>query len=409
MSRKISNETDIYRKTAIGQHSPEHVLQAGLRCDLEVIGLIDHGTNIALGSTIDRHFIEDFAFVRSRLGLSTRRGDPIRIETSSGDYDLRGDVPVPKRSANNGLPWTSTTLPNGRTLISISSDTIERAATLSHHARRALGLGDKEPIEIEARQTRKYLPPVGIELSIGGPAHHRAVAKACLNALALRVGPKVLLEERFDPIRQYILHAVDHCDELMAGAVDPFPAFACFDSRQDILRSLPVGSGFGPLDHRLVIRAVKATRVAYATVELFGNIPYSVLLTDDWPADDICWALIADPRIDGGGYRLADLALEIRPPLTRAEVLAHSTDLDSLRPNLQRLLALLSSITEDRVFDAIAGEVFDSVLGEQDGKPLTSEQVGHLAREMAVQLVKQVHRIDSETPLAPPVIQSKPK
>ena len=58
MAVKIDNATDIYRKTAIETPSPEHVLQAGLGCKLEVVGLIDQATNNAFGGTIDKGFVE---------------------------------------------------------------------------------------------------------------------------------------------------------------------------------------------------------------------------------------------------------------------------------------------------------------------------------------------------------------
>jgi len=401
MAYTLDNRVDIYRETPIKRDSPEHVLQAGMGCSLEVVGLIDHATNNGFGGTIDKVLLEDFALVRAQLGLTTRRGESIRVESLAGDYDMRGDAPVQKRSPNDGPPWQVTSNPDGSTRIAVTAQTPERASELVRHAIRAVGAEGQEPIDLRVKSVKKYLPPIQFEVGLGGPAHLRAVAKTCFNYFGFKATPAVALRPIFSPIREYILHAVDGFKEVTAGAKDPFPRLACFDFRSEIFRALPADECFGPLDHRLVIRSSQSTGIVYATLELFGSIPYSVLLAENWADGDLCWALVADPRPDTQKFRQFNAPPDIRPELHREDVLSHVLDSDEFLKRTDYLFRHLRPIVDARVANAIVADVVRSASESSDGKMVTADQLGRLVREAALQSVRHIHRLDSETELPP--------
>ena len=315
---------------------------------------------------------------------------------------MRGDAPVPKKAARP-RPWDITTRADGRIDITVRADSVERAAELARHAKRSIGAEAKTAVEVTATSVRAFVPPAPFSLAFGGPIQFRAIAKSSVNALALCKTPTIVLDAAFDPVREYILNGVDHADELATGA-DPGPNLCCFDFRAELFPPLPQDVPSGPLDHRLVIRGAAATGVAYATMALFGQLPFSVLLTSHWAGDDFCWALIADPVPGGTGFRTVDLQTDIRPAVTGDAILSHAIDQTALLARCDALFGHLQRLVEDRVNSSLIHDALRTVLGKPDGRPVTQEMMGRLAQEVAERFVRQQYRIDHKTSIDPPEI-----
>lgn len=400
MTINFDNQRDIYRKTPIVQPSPEHILQDGLGCDLQATGLIGHQMNTDFGGTIDKALLEDYALFRALLGLETRRRRPIPVEASGGSHNLLGDKPVSKKS---GRPFEITERPDGRKDIRIQARSMEEAKKLARHAMRSIGAEGQTPVEVTATSVQTFAPPIEFPVRFGGPVQFRAIAKACFNALAVCKGPTTLLGHPFDPIRDYILYGVDQAAALDKG-LDPQPNFCCFDFRLDLFPALQLPQQPGPLDHRLVIRGSAGTGVVYATMELFGHLPFSTLLTSAWTGEDFCWALLADPVPGGSGHRTIDLAIDARPTVAADVVCVHALDRAALLTRCQSLLKPLFRLVEDRCTDTLIQGTLRSVFGVPDGTPITREQIGRLSQELAERFVRQEFRIESRTPIDPPPI-----
>jgi hypothetical protein len=398
----IENRFDLYRGTTIVQHSPEHVVQAGLGGVLEVEGLINHETNTQFGGTIDKAITESLPLFRSMIGLRTRRGDPIRVEAESGDYDLLGDIPVRKKPTTKGPPWTVEERSDGTRIIKVTAENMERAAELARHASRAHKAPGNKPAKIEASSVRTFVPTISHKLELGGPVDLRAVAKSCVNALAVHLTPRAVLGGPFQQIRDYVLYGVDHCAELLGGGMDPHPAYACWDNRPELFPALPKDCNLGPIDHRLVIRGCSAEKTVYATAELFGYLPVSVLLTDDWTGAEFCWGLVTDPRPDGNGHWRGLLDIRFRPALSADAVMAHATNIDGLRTANEKLVAALTQLAKDRTMNDLLTQCLTEALGQQDGRPVTEDMVNNAASKVAERFTELMFRFESRTRVEPP-------
>lgn len=404
----FKNATDIYRGTPITLSSPEHVLQAGLGCDLEAVGLIDHTTNTDFGSTIDKSLVEALSLFRAQIGLLNRRGQPILVESADGEFDLRGDYPVQKKDASKGRPWTVTPRPDGRVEIRVRATNLERAAELARHALRAERLEGKSPVEVKAGITQTFPPPTSVNIELGGGLHFRAVAKSCVNALAVCLGPERVASGPFDAIREYVLYGVDNFNDLAQGKPDPQSNLCCFDFRNYLFPALPAGIGFGGLDHRVLLRGCGETGVVYGTCELFGHVPFSVLLSDSWVGDDFCWGLIADPLPDGQGHVVGHLPLEMRPSLAASQVMAHASDLNGYGVSLRGLLSAVKEVVNGRIINEIVSQVAEETFGTTTDQPVTRQLLNTAASRVAALFVQQMHRVDSESPVEVPSVLFPP-
>lgn len=398
----FENGTDLYRGTPITQPSPEHVVQAGLGGDLEVVGLVDHATNTALGGTIDKAITESLPLFRSMSGLLTRRGAPIRVEAESGEYDLLGDIPVRRKPTAKGPPWTVEEQSDGKKQIKITAETMERATELARHALRAQKAPGNKPAEIEAALVSTFASTIPFKVCLGGPVDLRAVAKSCVNALAVYLTPGAVLGGPFQQIRDYVLYGVNHFDALLAGEADPQAAYACWDTRSELFPALPEVCNLGPIDHRLVIRGCSTNHTVYATVELFGHLPVSVLLTDAWVGKDFCWGLVTDPRPGGNGHWRGALDIGYRPALAANSVMEHATGIHQLRPSIEKAVAALTNVLEGRMMDDLMTECLTEAIGPQDGRPVTEEMLNKLALKAAEKLTERMLRLESRTRIEPP-------
>lgn len=399
---KLDNNIDLYHGTPIIRPSPEHVVQAGLGGELEVVGLIDHATNIALGGTIDKAITESLSLFRAMAGIRGRRGDAIRVEAEAGGYDLVGDVPVRKKGAAGGPPWTVEERADGRKHFRVVANTEERAAELARHSLRAHNLAGAQPVDIEAYRVSEFTPPIPFNVQLGGPVDLRAVAKSCVNALAVCLSPATVLNGPFDRIREYVRYGISHYQELLAGAADPHPGYACWDSRLELFPALPKECQLGPLDHRLIIRGSGDIGVVYATFELFGHLPLSVLLTDTWNGADFCWGLITDPRPDGSGHWRGEIDLGARPAIGADVVMGHQTEFKKLEPAMSNLMAILVKMADDRGTNDLITHAIEEDFGPPDGRPITPEMVNRLAATLAEQTVWRMSRLNSKLKIEPP-------
>lgn len=393
-SHHVNNDTDIFRKTPILKPSSEHLIPAGLGGKLEVTGLIGDTMNAAFGGTIDKVLLEALELFRARLGLESRRGDAIHVVSDGGSFDLSGDKPVLKHKP--GPPWEVTELPDGSLNFAITASTVERAKDLARHARRARRVENRAVKALTAKRIHKHVPPMQFQISIGEPLQLRALAKCCLTYLAYALGPKTALEPCFDGSRAYVLDGVDNYEQLLNdGAADQQPRLAGFDLRiGKLFKRLPFS--FGPLDHRLVIHGSATTGVVYATLELFGYIPFSILLSRNWTKQDFCRCLVMDPRPDGKWCH-EDLPHYARPEVDGDFILAHEANPAKLNGQLTALLAETQKMVVSRANHELVEESRRTVLGEPDGKPFTPEKVDHVAQEIAERFVSRELRLDRET------------
>ncbi len=103
---KIQNDRDIYfpndelRRTIITQ-TKEHILQAVLGIDFDVIGIIDHKTNESFGGTIDKELLEPLKSICNAAGLTNRRGGEHTVQSPA--FMLREINPLKSVSALLGL------------------------------------------------------------------------------------------------------------------------------------------------------------------------------------------------------------------------------------------------------------------------------------------------------------------
>lgn len=397
----LDNATDLYFGSPIATHTWEHVLQDSLGGVFEVVGLIDRTTNNKLGGTLDKSLTDSFGWVRAMIGLPNARREPIRVESSAGGYDILGDAPVRKK-ANNGPPWVVETGPDGTRRVKIVAADMEQAKEIANHALGALKVGPEMVTDVRLAQVREFPPAIPIQVRVGGPLDLRAVAKSCGNALAVCRSPAAVLHTRFDAIRAYVRYGVDHHNTLLSGEADPQPAYACWDSRPELFAELPAACALGPVDHRLVIRGCGDQHTVYATVELFGHLPVSVLLTDDWRGPDFCWGMVTDPRPHGNGHWRGELSPGARPALLAADVMAHATDGGGLKAACQKLAATLSELVLARDTSRLVQEVLIDSFGPPDGQPITREMVGRAAEKLAEGFMARQYRTGSETDIKIP-------
>jgi hypothetical protein len=396
---RFNNETDLFTGRRIVNHSPEHVVQAGLGGIVQAHGLIDHATNTLFGSTIDKSLVESMPVFRSLIGMKTRRGDPIRVKTDSPDFEILGNAPV--RKPTQGVPpWTVDELPDGKHGIRISADNLNRAQEIARHALRSLNKSPEQIVEASARHVVTYAPPVGLSIGLGGPVDLRAIAKSCVNALAVHLTPDVVLNGPFKRIRDYVLHGVTNYKQLLNGHYDPQPKFACWDTRNDIFLPLPNECSLGLVDHRLVIRGCKSKGTVYATFELFGNLPTSVLLTDEWTSESFCWGLITNPVPGSRPCWSGKLPLETRPSLSAAEVMLHKTENEKLKTCTAALVQTVLRIAENQVRADIITDCLAECFGPLDGRPITEEMIGELSACVAERIVTHMYRLDSRTEIS---------
>jgi hypothetical protein len=219
--------------------------------------------------------------------------------------------------------------------------------------------------------------------------------------LCWTLGVGQILDRQFDECREYILYGVDRFDDLAGGGEDPFPNLACFDFREDLARGMAAVPTLDRLNHKVSVQGSSRTRVIYAAVQLFGHLPYSVLLSSGWGGQDFCSALTVDPLPGQQKSVVENLPPNSLPSFSRDEVLAHSVEVESFQSSAEAIFENLRPVIEERIMGDIPKQALEAVLGKPDGKPVTQEQMNQLAHEVATRFIRQLHRLDSETPLPP--------
>lgn len=400
----MPNQTDIYRRTRIANPTNEHILQAGLGANLQRDDLIDSKTNADLGSTIDPVLLKDYEFVRTSIGLETRRRKPLRVESAAGEsFDIQGIAPVPK--ASGGKPWAWTAGGDGQRRLTIETTSVEKVDGILKDALAEKGLSIEDIAKQRMERIREYVGPVRINLKFGGPLHHRAIAKSCVNLLATVIGPESILVDGFNVVRDYVVSGIDNCDALDRGDTDSFPRICAFDSRPEIehvLNSFSGKNGDSVLSHKLLVQGSSRTGVVYAAVSIFGHVPYTALLTDSWSKSDFAAATLINPLKGQRSTRQIDLPPGTLPLWTGTNVLAHSHDIESMKTSIASLCREALKVADDAAGAAIVEETIQEVLGEADGQLFTPEKANALVRKMAIEIVRHSHRLDSRDPIDPP-------
>lgn len=394
----LQNEIDIYRLNRIKKHTPEHIIQSGLGIDFQVTGIIDHQTNVDFGGTIDKKLLEDYTFVRALCGLKTRRGEEITVKTEDKTYNLKGSKPILKKAPSP--PWTINDTKEGKKEVHIMGSNIEQVQKYFEHFSKSLGFTPESlPSEKGTfSKVSQYIDPMQIKMCLGGPIHLRAIAKSCFNALSFYLTPERVISNEFSDIRNYILDGVTNFAVLNTQSDQGSPPLAHFDERNELFK--PVSDLANTLlEHRLIIRGVRDTNIIYATLELFGQIPYSILLCDKWHGDDFCWGIHGVPCEKGKTYATNNFPLSLRPSLSRTDILEHKLSVNNLKRQFQDLIGILCARIEEEFRSNMVSEAVKDVLEPHEGEIFSPELAKKLAQRLAEDYIRSRYRIDKTTPL----------
>lgn len=381
---------DIYRKQPIEKTSPEHILQAGLGCDLSRRNLIGADLNAGFGGTIDRDLLTAFELFRVLLGLQSRRGRDLDTESTDPNMALSsGGVP---KLTRRGKPWTVQELEDGTKKVTVIARTVEEAIRLRDHALKAEGDPELAPKNERAVQRREYPEQMEFQLALGGPVHARAIAKSAFNFAAMVLGSDEVLKPCFDELRSYVLEGVDDYDRISASTHVDTVKYANWDTRDLIPTFEPrLGSA---LEHRILLRASAETRTVYAVVDLFGSIRFSVLLSSEWDGPDRAYALFANPVPGEQRNRYEELDVDKLPALSADAVLAHDLVRDEAGEAIgaagRELMGLNARQTTRELTDAVAEEVFG------DKENYTPEELQRFISVLAERFTNQFLRIPEE-------------
>lgn len=380
----MSEILDIYKKTPILEKTREHIIQAGLGCDLASQLLISPETNVEFSRHIDKSLVTAFVIVQAILGFSSRRRKPVQAESADGAHKL-GRGATPER-VQSGKPWSVIEHPDGRCEIQIKAATEEEARYYRERALAELGKSDGDVVhERMTRENYTLEQPIHLKTSFGGPFQNRAVAKSCFNLLAHVMGTEFVLDAQFDGIREYILEGVTAEDAMLQGKHSVAFDYCMLDPRQIVLEILPPKEH--ALEHTFQIILDSSEALAYAVVRLFGSIPYTVVLANSYKGPRRSIVLQANPVPRQRRHRIIEVSCDSLKLPTKAEFLERKFDIDPLQQPANELFRDLSECGAELMLEDLTQRAMAPLYALPEGARITAEVIDEVASIAAQEFV----------------------
>ncbi len=158
----------------------------------------------------------------------------------------------------------------------------------------------------------------------------------------------------------------------------------------DYETKFPETSVLSELQHRIFIFASTEEKTAIGLLELFGNLRFSIILTNEWDGPNLSHVYIVDP------ITCKQEEHELYPPINIKETIA------ARGYNRSRVEAAFNSIfsaVQKKVDSSLISSIIDQAMEKHmvgKGPIITAEMISNLAREVSLEFVRHSSRIDSE-------------
>lgn len=260
--------------------SEEHAILSSLGGKKASRNICCEECNNRLGDEVDKPFADEFAYFCVMFGVKPGRKQPsLTLKAAVTHEGMPFDVTPGGRFALSKGKVTFEDLPDGTKGIAIVATSREHALTLAQQVLPKYGLSVDDQGALEGVSVRSYLPPQHQRLALGGTPQFRSVAKMLLTYLATKISPARLRSGCFRDVIAFINGCGGKFDATKLG-----PALN--------LAHIPTVSD---INHRVIIAASEKRQLVVGVLELFGNLRYTVQLSNQWTGPDIAKAYIIDP------------------------------------------------------------------------------------------------------------------
>jgi hypothetical protein len=360
------NGIDIYKRTAIGLPTDEHLVPNALGGTRTARNLIDRATNSVFGQTIDAALAREM--LPFHLMLDARRGDGRPLPDLKG---LRGADGELYDLASGGVPKVQSRLEvtqvdedNFRFIGNVP--TVAEAKRLAKRRLRALG---HSPDALDPFLTRVRSPAPFLQISACWDQEVlRAIAKIGCNVLASSIGAAFLGAE-FDEIRNYVLNGGDVT--LCRPAALPLLSPNIFAE--------PVA--LGPVDH-LVIARVRESGSVEARVILYAALEFSMRLGTTLALGSGFWTTLrVDPLTGLSRLDSPDDLVDFPPD--QADAAARADLTSNIQRSLSSLLERCHAAMTRRWCRKVIQDAWERVVGRSES--LSQEQLNEFLEQVGAE------------------------
>jgi len=363
--------------------SEEHILLSALGGRKRSTRVICAVHNNAFGSTIDVALTRQLAYFCNILGIQTGRREPSatlrNLVTTGGE---RVDVAPGGRMIAQTQINDTLTSPNQRSIdIAVASEERLRTLLPQYLRRHRRGTSDLENAVLEER-----IEPgaaIDFEIDLGDEEAFRCVAKMGLLLLASAVGTHHVRGVDTAGIRSFILDGSGAWDGLRREYETDF-------SRPAEHITLPAYA------HRIGAVADASAQLAYAQVELFGMLRYTVIISEDWsgPAAGLQYGV--NP-VDGSG---SDVHNEPRAIATASQIKARNATAQEINERVRAIWPRVHERQQEIAVNELVADSMERAFADlEEGAEIPDDVIEKLVQQAAGRYMAVMRNVPYREPL----------
>lgn len=369
---------DIFTLQEIVTAKEEHVIPSALNGRLTSRNLIDASTNGLFGASLEKHLLEALLPLRLGLGFSSRRGQPLVME--SGDpHVLTSSGMRPEVSRRfEGIFEV-----DGK--IQIRAGTRAKSLQLLEAARRKYGDITVGEVVVNHRHV-----DAEFQVALGGPIHLRALGKICFEFLALHCPRDFVCSAAFDTFRSWVIDGARRCSEMAVPGYNERVSLVNWDLREEIWSGLPRLDD-APFQHRLFF-VVDDVKGAWAGLELFGALRFTCCLSSQSGLATSAKLYLLDP-LNASTACTRDLAASGAVPVPTTETPPATYDLGAAKNAMEKLMGNLM----EHVWSSTVNELIEAAMKRcfpAEGEIIEPHHVEAVSAELAERFSRMVLRVD---------------
>lgn len=379
------------KSTLVPETKPEHILLDALGGRKTSSRIVCSACNEKFGAGIDKDLAESVRFIRNLMGFRSGSG---RKPPTYSYNSLNGKVTLNSkgRPSANFKPFTTDN--DGRvSSVTFNPHDPEAKEKAIGHAAAAEGIDPEELLEKLNGGTAIYTESFGfgptdaIALSIGGRQAKRSIAKACMELLAVKLGPNPLLDSAFDGARAFILNDEEYGTTTIEPDSRPLPTEAKLSEQ------------YGPFFNHIQV-SVFADGTVAGHFTLYNSLGWRIELASQSQLTECSMQLVSNP-LNTSCWNCYDDSL---PSLEIDWFNKPSFDANTYNARLALLFAYSAKKSRESEIGRIINEEFrhNGIVGDVgvDDESIKESVIAHIADRCA-HLVTKASYIDTRPFLEP--------
>lgn len=357
--------------------SKEHAILSSLGGRKISRNICCQACNNRLGKQIDDPLSDNYSFFSTMLDITTGRNKPAPVQKQVGEHQGRSFDIKPGGEIKFSKNDVQISNEGDRTKFAIKANSVDEALKIIEGKLAGRKLSAKDIAELNARSVKSYTPKVGQRLAFGGSEQFRSIAKMALTYLATSISHDRLRCGIFKGVIDFI-NGKDVENNFVSYTNEAFPSTL---------------TGNSEVDHRLVIASSEESKQVHAVLELYGNIRYFIVLTNDWNGPSLSKTYTVDPVTKKTNELEKSHTEEIFKFVHKDSIT--DEDYKSLQENVEKIAGCFQKRQSDCVIDKMINDAVKQHI-EGKGDVITEEMISELSRSLALDAVRMIYRIDSE-------------